>query len=84
MKSSLKLKILRAYHSIRGRRMLKRFKHGRYYVSKNIPNHRYYYNKGHEFFVAYEAYVCPGVTYFDQKKTTFENWEISVLNFKEI
>lgn len=80
---TLKLKIFRAYHSIRGWNMLRKFKHGKYYSTPQIKNTRFYYNKDHEFYAAYVGYVCPGVAYTDQRKKTFKNWEISILNLKE-
>ena len=83
MKSNFKLWSLRLYHTIRGYFMLKKFVHGKYYSTKHIPNTRYYYNEGNEFYAAFAAVVCPGVAYEDQRKNTFKTWEISVINLTE-
>ena len=63
--------------------MLKKFKHGKYYATKHILNSRFYYNKGNEFYEAFMASVGMGIVYQDQRKRTFKNWEISILNLKE-
>ena len=82
MKSNFKKWTLRSYHSIRGWFMLMGFKHGEYYRSKHFPNTRFYYNKGNEFYSAFMANVG-FVTYEDQRKRTFKNWEISLFDFKK-
>lgn len=60
------------------------FKHGEYYASPHIPDKRYMYNKGNEFFCAFSANVGFGVTYQSQYRAKFKDWELGILDFKKV
>lgn len=81
---AFKYRTLKWLMAIKGWRKRKfYFKHGEYYVSPHIPNKRYMYNKGHEFYCAFTANVGFGVTYQSQYCAKFKDWELGILDFKK-
>lgn len=80
---SFKMKIVRAFFSIKGWFITRKMSVGQYYTSKHIPNSRFMYRGGHLFYQAYAASPYPGVAITDQRKKEYKYWEIGVLNFKQ-